>query len=112
MEIPFKEVAAILKIPASTKVRKTGPAWLNLRGETFHESRVLNREAWIARLEERLSEIANIKAERAAKKARKDANSKASKAAKKQAQRAKEEEDKPVLLWLEDNNYAQRVQPQ
>ena len=106
LEIPFKEVAAILKTQDSTKLRKTGPAQLNLTWETFHESQVLNREARITRLEERLSKIANINAKRAAKKNMKNANSKASKAAKKQVQRAKEEEDKPVLLWLEDNNYA------
>ena len=106
LELPFKEVAAILKIPDSTKVRKTGPARLNLIGETFHESRVLNREARIARLEERLQEIAKVKAERAAKRATKDANTKATKAAKKQVQREKEEAEKPVLQWLKDNNYA------
>ena len=39
LEIPFKGVAAILPIPDSTKLRKTGPACLNLIGETFHESR-------------------------------------------------------------------------
>ena len=73
MELPLKEVAAILKIPDSTKVRKTGPARLNLIGETFHESRVLNREARIARLEERLQETAKVKAEQAAAKATKNA---------------------------------------
>ena len=71
LEVPFKEVAAILTIPDSTKIRKTGPARLNIIGETFHESRVLNREARIARLEERLEEIRKLKAERAAKKAQK-----------------------------------------
>ena len=86
LELPVKEVAAILKIPDSTKVRKTGPARLNLIGETFHESRVLNREARIAHLKERLQEIAKVKAERAAKE--------------------KEEAEKPVLEWLKEKNYA------
>ena len=84
LELPLKEVAAILKIPDSTKSRKTGPAQLNLIGETFHESRVLNREACIARLEERLQLIAKVKAKQASKRATKEAKTKATKAAEQQ----------------------------
>ena len=106
LEVPFKEVAAILTIPDSTKIRKTGPARLNIIGETFHESRVLNREARIARLEERLEEIRKLKAERAAKKAQKKEHTKATKAAKKQVQLEKIDVERPVLVWLKEHNYA------
>ena len=106
LEVPFKEVAAILTIPDSTKIRKTGPARLNIIGETFHESRVLNREARIARLEERLEEIRKLKAERAAKKAQKNEHTKATKAAKKQVLLEKIDVERPVLVWLKEHNYA------
>ena len=106
MELPMKEAAAIFHLPDTTKVKKAGPPRTNFIGETFHESRVLNREARIGRIQERLDEIAAQKAEKMAEKARKEAAGKAKKEAVQAKQQDRLDEERPVLQWLKDNNYA------
>ena len=106
LELPLKEAAAIFHLPDTTKIRKAGPPRTNFIGETFHESRVLNREQRIERIEQKLEEVAKAKREKAEKKAKKDAHTRASKDASKLRQQERLDEEKQVLQWLKDNNFA------
>ena len=106
LELPMKEAAAIFHIPDSTKVHKPVPPRTNFIGETFHESRVLNREARIERIEQRLEEVAIEKRAKAEKAAQKQANSKAKSEATQQRKLDREEEERPVLQWLKEQGYA------
>ena len=77
LELPLKDAAAIMRMPDMTKAKKSGPTRTNFIGETFHESRVLNREARIERIETKLAAIAVKKQEKAEAKAKKDAEASA-----------------------------------
>ena len=105
MELPMKEAAAIFHLPDTTKVKKASPPRTNFIGETFHESWVLNREARIVRIQERLDEIAEQKVQNLVEKASKEAAGKAKKEAVQAKQQDRLDDERPVLQWLKDNNY-------
>ena len=106
LELPLKDAAAIMRMPDMTKAKKSAPTRTNFIGETFHESRVLNREARIERIETKLAAIAVKKQEKAEAKAKKDAEASAVKQVANQKKEDKLEQERPVLDWLKAKGFA------
>ena len=106
LELPLKDAAAIMRMPDTTKVRKSGPTRTNFIGETFHESRVLNREARIERIETKLAAIALKKQEKTEAKAKKEAEANAVKQVASLKKEEKLEQERPVLEWLKAKGFA------